>query len=97
MKINWTQPALYAAQDIKSFIEKDSPLYAEKFILKLIKRIELLRLHPDSGTHIPGYEKKNIRQIIVGNYRVIYQHSDAGVLILHIVHGKRDFDFSNED
>ncbi len=39
---------------------------------------------------VPEYGRKYIRELIFQNYRIIYQIKEDIVLILTVIHGKRD-------
>jgi hypothetical protein len=42
------------------------------------------------GRIVPEYGEEPLRELIVGNYRVLYGQEHEGVAVLAIVHGSRD-------
>ncbi len=89
-KLIWTDPAVDDLQAIFDYISKDSEYYASVFIGELIQSVEKLIEFPDIGRIVPEYQRKDIRELIVQSYRIIYQIEQKRVLILTVVHGRRE-------
>ena len=49
VEINWTELALQDLRDIYDYISKDSVFYADRYIDKLIERVDQLESNPKSG------------------------------------------------
>lgn len=91
VKINFTKEAFEDIDDIAIFIAKDSPMYAELTIGKIISRTELLKEFPLSGKLVREYKRTKLREVIEGNYRIIYSIvSPTRIDILAIHHSARD-------
>ncbi|MDD2620325.1 MAG: type II toxin-antitoxin system RelE/ParE family toxin [Syntrophomonadaceae bacterium] len=90
MKIIWTEPALLDAESIKTYIEQDSEIYAIRVIEKIIETLEDLKLYPKMGRVVPEFRKKDIREIFVYNYRIIYELQGQSITVLTIIHSARD-------
>lgn len=60
-------------RNIRRYISCDSFQRAERFCQKLVTKTGMLEVHPEIGRAIPNFNNPNIREIIVGNYRVIYR------------------------
>ena len=69
----WTQRALYDLEDIGDYISKDSIKYAKHTLEKLIDSAKMIEINPLLGRIVSESNDKSIREIIKGNYRVIYQ------------------------
>jgi toxin ParE1/3/4 len=89
MKIIWTEPTSIDLENIKNFIKKDSDYYAEIFPLKIIKAVEVLKDNPEIGRVVPEFNKKDIRELIFKNYRIIYKIDKDTIYILAVIHGSR--------
>ena len=68
----------------------DSPTYAAATAGRILAAVERLRKHPRIGRIVPEYGDANLRELIVGNYRVVYRIRGARVGIVAIVHGSRE-------
>ncbi len=90
MKIIWTELALLDAENIKGYIEQDSEIYATRVIETIIEAIENLKMFPQMGRVVPEFKKHDIREILVYNYRVIYEVQNQAITVLTIIHSARD-------
>ncbi len=89
MKILWTDFALADLKSIHSYISKDSKNYADKFVAKIIDRVTQLESFPESGRIVPEFNSKIIREIIEGNYRIVYRMNTNHIGIVRIHHAAR--------
>ncbi len=60
-KISWTKWSLKDLRLIYNYISVDSPFYANRFISKIILRVEQLETMPLSGRIVPEKEDPTIR------------------------------------
>ncbi|TVQ65885.1 MAG: type II toxin-antitoxin system RelE/ParE family toxin [Balneolaceae bacterium] len=73
MEIVWTKQALQKLNKFVDYIARDDAATAEKWALKLIEKTDQLIEQPESGRIVPEYNEPNLRELIFGNYRVIYR------------------------
>ena len=66
-------------------------MYADRLIQKIIKRVDQISIFPLSGRVVPEFNTPNIRELIEGNYRIIYKvNTDStSIGIVRIHHGAR--------
>jgi toxin ParE1/3/4 len=88
-EIAWTAKARKDLIQIHSYIANDSVYYAERFIARLFKRIEVLQNFPLSGRMVPEKNDETIRELIEGNYRIFYQLIGSFAFILRIHHSAK--------
>ena len=89
VRLNWTRQAAEDIESICEFISKDSFQYARMFAQDVINAIQRLEIFPLSGRIVPELSDNNIREIILGNYRIIYRNKPDTVEILTIYHSAR--------
>ena len=89
VKIIWTEFALDDLKSIHDYISKDSKPYGGKFIEKLIKRVDQLEKFPNSGRIAPEFNSKVIRELIEGNYRIVYKVYPNHVGIIRVHHSAK--------
>ena len=89
----WTTPALTDAEAIRDYIARDSPRYAADLMARLVGAVERLAQFPESGRKVPELDRPDVRELIVGNYRVVYRLVRQGevVEIAAVVHAARRF------
>lgn len=87
----WSERAISDMENIYDYIANDSPMYAQLNAKNIIKSVERLQVFPESGRHPPEFPHLPHREVIVGNYRVIYRYDSkkADVKIVTVVHGSR--------
>ena len=93
-EIRWTQQASFDLEGITSFIAQDSEYYASFFASKVLHSVERLIDFPESGRVVPESDNPEIREIILGNYRIVYRLNRNTTEILTICHGARLLDLS---
>ena len=74
-------------EQITSYIGKDSPEYASLLTKKIFASVETLEQFPKMGRIVPEYEKESLRELIIRNYRIIYQIKGNVIEILTVFHG----------
>jgi len=89
MKIQWTHVAFRRLNEIYGYIENDSPTNAEKWLDRLLKKMATIKDFPKAGRSIPEVEAANIREIVYGNYGIVYKIKEDAVYIMTIRHFKQ--------
>jgi toxin ParE1/3/4 len=91
-KIYWTRQAREDLRAIRAHIARDAPVTANAYVRKLLASVERLRQFPFSGEVVPELGREDLREVLQGNYRLIYRVSETRVDILAIYHGSRILD-----
>jgi toxin ParE1/3/4 len=89
MKIIWSPLAIDRASEIAEYIALDKPAAANKWITTVFSKVEQLGSSPEIGRVVPEIGNEQFRELIYGNYRIIYRIEKKQVLILTIRHGKQ--------
>ena len=71
------------------YVAHDAPVAAKRMAQRIMQRIRSLQRSPDIGGFLPEDEAQRYRQLIEGNYRIIYRRQDDAVIIASIYHGAR--------
>jgi toxin ParE1/3/4 len=71
------------------YVARDAPVAAKRMAQRIMERIRSLRRFPDSGGFIPEDDTNTYRQMIEGNYRIIYRREGDAAIIASIYHGAR--------
>lgn len=91
-KIYWTRQAQEDLRAVRLHIARDAPATASAYVRKLRLSVERLRQFPFSGEVISEFEREDLREIVQGNYRVIYRVKNARIEILAVFHSARMLD-----
>jgi addiction module RelE/StbE family toxin len=90
VKVTWTRLAEKDLDEIEVYISQDSPYYARRTVEKILSRVEMLRDFPLIGRIVPEFNNQNIRELIEGNYRIVYfLISKTEIIITRVHHGAR--------
>ncbi len=89
MKIQWSPLAIERIGEIADYIAQDSPVAAEKWIHSIFNRVEQVKDFSQSGRLVPEMNRKDIRELIIANYRIIYRVEIRIVSILTVRHSRQ--------
>lgn len=89
MKVIWTELAVEKLEEYADYISLDKPLVALEWTVKIQKSVDKLEKFPQIGREVPEIKNANIREIIEGNYRIIYRIEAKLISILTIRHCKQ--------
>lgn len=82
-------------ESLLAYIATEAPITAQRFAQRLIHRVELLKNHPFLGSYIAEDDTRTYRQIIQGNYRVIYRTDDETIFVIAVHHAARLLESDN--
>jgi plasmid stabilization system protein ParE len=89
MRIIWSPLAVDRASEIADYIAQDKPSAAEKWIDTVFSKVEQLKSSPEIGRILPEINDSQFRELIYGNYRIIYRIEIKQISILTIRHGRQ--------
>jgi len=89
MKIVWSPLSLQRIQEIADYIALDSVPAANNWIESVFEKVDLLKTSPELGRIVPEIMKADIRELIRGNYRIVYSYISKQIAILTIRHFKQ--------
>lgn len=89
--IRWTEQAIADLEAIRDYVARDSAKYATLLVERLIASLDQVRLFPEIGRIVPEYHRPELREVILGSYRVVYRLWDAQIEVLTVFHGARLF------
>ncbi len=88
-QVKWTAQALGDIDAISEYIARDSKYYARIFVSKVFDSVIRLEVFSESGRIVPEINQMNIREILLGNYRIIYRLKENLIEILTVYHCSR--------
>jgi plasmid stabilization system protein ParE len=93
MRVRWTPLARIQALEIAETISWDKPGAAARWLERLFTEAESLAEMSRRGRVVPELDRADTREILMGNYRVIYGVRNDEIAILTVRHGRRLLDF----
>lgn len=90
VEVNWTFQSVNDVENIADFIAKDSEKYAQIQVHRFFEATKVLETNPKIGRIVPELKNNSIRELLLGNYRIIYRIVRIDLIdILTIHHSKR--------
>ena len=87
MKIIWSPLAIERVSEIAEYIAQDKPSASENWIDTVFSKVDKLKSSPEIGRIVPEIKNNQFRELIYGNYRIIYRIEKKQISILTIRHG----------
>jgi toxin ParE1/3/4 len=87
--ILWTESARADLRAIRDYVSRDSEVYAKRLIDRIRASVERLRRFPKSGARVPDWAREQLREVLAGNYRVIYRFTGNAVEVIAVIHAAR--------
>ena len=88
--VTWSETAWRDLETTADYIAEDSPGYAAAFVERIRDQGRSLDQLAFRGRMVPELGEPAVRELLVGNYRLIYEIHETAVYILGVVHGARD-------
>ena len=89
--IRWTDQAVDDLRAIRDFISRDSPKYGRLVAERLYDATARLEDFPRSGRIVPELDRNDLREIILGEYRIVYLVTPDAVILVTVFRSSRLF------
>lgn len=89
MRIIWSPLSIDRISETAEYIARDNPRAAEDWINTVFARIDQLSKFPESGRIVPEINNQKIRELIHGDYRLVYRIEEKQISVLTVRHGKQ--------
>lgn len=91
MKLRWTLRAVEDLSAIQRYIARDKPRAGRAWVAKLRQRARCAAETPLAGRVVPEIGRNDIREVLLGAYRIVYRLHDDAVVVLTVFEGHRSF------
>ena len=91
MNVIWSPLAVDQLGEFAEYIALDKPSVALDWAEQMFESVFRLADFPLSGKVVPEIGRDDIREIINGNYRIIYRITEKEILILTVRHQRQLF------
>jgi plasmid stabilization system protein ParE len=95
-QVRWSHEAATDLESIAEYISRDSTYYAAAFVEEVLSVADTLERFSGRGRVVPEVGEENIRELFVKGYRLLYRIGDDSVLVLGVIHGRRDLGRARE-
>ena len=95
MKLQWTETAKNDLICIQRYIAENNPKTAREWVKKLKSKAQNIVHSPFAVRKVPEFFRDDLREVIEGNYRIVYLVSSNRVSILTVFESHRLFPTEN--
>ena len=88
-RVRWTLRAQSDLLEIARFIARDNPEAARRWVAMLRKRARAAARMPRAGRRVPELGRDDLREVVVRRYRIVYQLSPDGIVVLVVFESHR--------
>lgn len=89
-EIKWSKKEINNLKAIYEYISLDSESYADKYINRIIRKIEQLQSYPNLGRIVPEKNDDSIRELIIGSHRIFYKVGAKSVKVIRLHHSAQN-------
>jgi plasmid stabilization system protein ParE len=89
--VTWAEHARADLLSAVQYLAEQSPQAAAAFLDEVERAASSLAEFPERGAVVRELQAPDVRQLIVGRYRLIYRVGPRGVGIARLIYGARDF------
>jgi len=93
-QLKWTQEAHRWLRDIHDYIAQDNPVAAERVVMGIFEKAQLLTSFPEIGYFYRRESEGEVRVLLYGHYRIayLYRKGVEQIDVLGVFHGAMDID-----
>ena len=85
----WTATAVADLEAIHAYVARDSVRYADALVDRIVRAVDRIGRLPRSGNVVPELNNESIRELVHGNYRIVYRLGERRIEVIAVVHGAR--------
>lgn len=89
MEVEWSPLSIQRVLELADYIVLDKPDVATQWASDIFDSTEKLKEYPKLGRIVPEIKDEDFRELIEGNYRIVYWLGNSKISILTVCHGKQ--------
>lgn len=94
-RLRWTERAIDDLASIHNYIARSHPKNARQWLAKLRKRALDAAETALIGRIVPELARPEIREVLLGHYRIVYRVESDGITVLTVFEGHKRLDLSD--
>lgn len=88
MRLQWTASAERDLVRLHGFLASVDTRAAARIVQQLVGGAEQLLTYPHLGVQLEEFRPRDVRRLIVGDYELRYELTDATIYVLRLWHGR---------
>lgn len=90
-QVIWMPQSLEDIEEIRSKIARSSERGATRFVVRMFTGGAQLETFPELGRILPRFNRRDVRELILGNHKLAYRVVGEDVEILAVLYGAQEF------
>jgi plasmid stabilization system protein ParE len=88
--LHWTSKAHGDLVRLHAFLQPVNQSAAAQVVRQLVAGAKRIPRHPRLGVRLAEFDPREVRRILVGDYEIRYELTEADVFVLRIFHTRED-------
>jgi addiction module RelE/StbE family toxin len=88
-RVLWVPRARRELLEIGRYIARNNPEAARRWVTRLVERVNAAAEVPLTGRQVPELGREDVREVLVRDYRIIYEVREGEIRVLAVRHGRR--------
>lgn len=90
MTPRWTPEAVEDLARLYDFLATKNARAALRVVNVLRDAVRQLPVHPRLGSTLPGFDKREVRRLLIGDYELRYELAGDAIHVLRFFHTRED-------
>lgn len=90
MALRWTSKGHSDLARLHEFLRPVNLEAAARVVRQLVAAVKRIPKHPRLGVHLPAFDPREVRRVLVGDYEIRYEVTDTDLLVLRIFNTRED-------
>ena len=87
--VRWSKGASADLKAINRYIARDKPLAAKSWVRRIARCADLAAEMPLAGRVVPEFGRRDVREVFLRSYRIMYRVESDGIFVLTVFEGHR--------
>ena len=90
-QVIWMPQSLEDIEEIRTKIAQSSERAAARFVVRMFTGAEQLGEFPELGRIVPRFNRRDVRELILGSHKLAYRIVGEDVEIIAVLYGAQEF------
>jgi toxin ParE1/3/4 len=88
-RVRWVPRARRELLEVGRYIARHNPEAARRWVGRLVERVNAAAEVPFTGRQVSELGREDMREVLIGGYRIVYEVREGELRVLAVRHGGR--------